>query len=432
MVKMILLNGRYLIPQAIADLVCEGLSKNLGLNSSDSSDSSGSTSYVDYAAQLGFLFQTTADSNNFNYLLNCQKTYSTSRLSEYDLRYCYCFKFNHQALSDLSADNTYWISPCFVLASDNNIQISANPYNNELMKISSPEGTDAFILGMCHDSSDVTSASLYIYPDSNWFYNVCASDFSYYVVERQEATDYSYLSYEDNVATIDTAWAAEGTSVTDDRLGNDAVPVLPLSVYDSSWSAATSNKSTILSGSFVDAETETVTDSVADSTTDTTTDATTKTDFWSSVLSWLDKILQAIKALVSGITTPIVNAIADVKTTVLSIPSYLQSLVSFFTGTMTIESPLAAIQFGALFDLFPFNIPYGIYKAISFWDAGASPPIITIPLPTYNGGGVDIYKFEIDFSKIPGMSVLVSLIRSGELILFAVGLLMITRKVTKW
>lgn len=45
---------------------------------------------------------------------------------------------------------------------------------------------------------------------------------------------------------------------------------------------------------------------------------------------------------------------------------------------------------------------------------------------------MDIYEFEIDFSEIPGMGTLVAIIRGGELILFAVGLLMITRKVTKW
>ncbi|MBR2910148.1 MAG: hypothetical protein IKC05_00930, partial [Lentisphaeria bacterium] len=79
-------------------------------------------------------------------------------------------------------------------------------------------------------------------------------------------------------------------------------------------------------------------------------------------------------------------------------------VVDFFTGTSYVESPTAALKFGSLFDLFPFNIPKGIYDAISFWEASASPPVITIPLPSYTGGAMDIYEFEINFSEIPGMS----------------------------
>ena len=110
----------------------------------------------------------------------------------------------------------------------------------------------------------------------------------------------------------------------------------------------------------------------------------------------------------------------------------ISSLNNFFTGTTIIQSPLDAIKFDALFDLFPFNIPYGIYQAISFWDADGAAPVITIPLPTVEKSGVGIYEYKINFADIPGMDALVSVIRAGELILFAIGLLMVTRKVTKW
>lgn len=136
-------------------------------------------------------------------------------------------------------------------------------------------------------------------------------------------------------------------------------------------------------------------------------------------------ILQEIKEFIKNLPETLVQGFKAVQTG-------LNKLVDFFTGTMYVPSPLEAIAFDGLFDLFPFNIPYGIYEAVTFWEAGESPPVITIPLPTYSGGSVDIYEFQIDFSEIPGMDTLVAIIRGGELILFAVGLLMITRKVTKW
>lgn len=145
----------------------------------------------------------------------------------------------------------------------------------------------------------------------------------------------------------------------------------------------------------------------------------------SGILSWLKAIWDAIKALAGSITNPIVNAISAVKTGVVSIADFL-------TGTAYVASPLEAIHFAGLFDLFPFNIPKGIYDTISFWAASSAPPVITVPLPNYGGGGVDIYEFEINLSEIPGIDALAALIRAGELILFAVGLVILTEKVTKW
>lgn len=190
----------------------------------------------------------------------------------------------------------------------------------------------------------------------------------------------------------------------------------------------------------------------------------------SSITSWLSDIWDAIKALASDIATPIVDGIStgitsltswlsDIKdaisTGVITLNKSLSSvitslqqhivnnllrgialetydLVDFITGTATVASPTEALHFSALFDLFPFNIPYGIYQAISFWEASAAPPVITIPLPTVSGGSLDLYEYEIDFSEIPGMDTIAAVIRGGELILFCIGLLLITRKVTKW
>lgn len=217
-----------------------------------------------------------------------------------------------------------------------------------------------------------------------------------------------------------TTWRSDTIPVSSPVVSSTtAIPLsIPASVADApgrSYADTTSGTRTV-------AETVSVTDT--DVGTDTGTDTGTAS-LWSTLWGWLEKIWTAIKSLVTGITAPIVNAISAVRSTAVSISEYL-------TGTAYVESPLAAIHFGDLFDLFPFNIPYGIYNAITFWNAQASPPVITIPLPTYTGGGFDIYEFEINFSEIPGMDTLAAIIRGGELILFAIGLLIITRKVTKW
>lgn len=110
----------------------------------------------------------------------------------------------------------------------------------------------------------------------------------------------------------------------------------------------------------------------------------------------------------------------------------LRSIVDFFTGTAVVASPLEAINFGGLFELFPFNIPAGIYQAISFWNAPASAPSITVPVPKVSGGTAAVERYTLNFDDMPGMNELAALSRGGMLILFAVGLLVITRKVTKW
>lgn len=110
----------------------------------------------------------------------------------------------------------------------------------------------------------------------------------------------------------------------------------------------------------------------------------------------------------------------------------LGKLVDFFTGTTFVESPLQAMNFDKLFDLFPFNIPAGIYQTISFWNADATPPTLTLPSLAFDGNKVTGDEFSFNLADMPGMNEIAALIRAGVLILYAVGLLMITRKVTKW
>ena len=148
----------------------------------------------------------------------------------------------------------------------------------------------------------------------------------------------------------------------------------------------------------------------------------TQAGTWEGVGTWTDTNTDTEAGTGAGTNTGAIS---------VTIPG-INALVNFFTGTAVVESPLTAIRFGALFDLFPFNIPKGIYDTINFWNASASPPVISIPLPNVTRGGVDVDTYDLDFAEIPGMNTLAALIRGGELILFAIGLLLLTRKVTKW
>ena len=107
-------------------------------------------------------------------------------------------------------------------------------------------------------------------------------------------------------------------------------------------------------------------------------------------------------------------------------------LCDFFTGTTMVESPLTALNFGKLFDLFPFSIPAGIYETIKFWGTPAAAPVLSFPVPNMEGGKFIVDTYDIKLSDIPGMDRCAAIIRAGELILFAIGLALVTRKVTKW
>ena len=154
--------------------------------------------------------------------------------------------------------------------------------------------------------------------------------------------------------------------------------------------------------------------------------------------TWLGQKLDALGDRLSGIKESIKelpnkfeNLFSNLAEGLANLLQPVQQILQFLVGTTYVESPLEALHFDALFSLFPFNIPYGIYQAIDFWSASPSAPTITIPLPIYDGE-IDIYEYKINLSDVPGMDTLAAILRAGELILFVVGLVMITRKVTKW
>ena len=68
---------------------------------------------------------------------------------------------------------------------------------------------------------------------------------------------------------------------------------------------------------------------------------------------------------------------------------------------------------------------------IGFWNADADAPTISVPLPK-TSGGFGIQKYDVPFEDIPTASAIVAILRAGQIILFCVGLLVVTRKITKW
>ena len=129
---------------------------------------------------------------------------------------------------------------------------------------------------------------------------------------------------------------------------------------------------------------------------------------------------------------PVLNDTGQMVSSLNQLVTNVDGIADLFLGTSTVAAPMDALKFNGLVDLFPFNIPAGIYEAITFFGAEASPPVITVPMPTFSGGSPDIQKIEINFSEIPGMATLSAIIRGGELLLFLIGLVVLTRKVTKW
>ena len=141
---------------------------------------------------------------------------------------------------------------------------------------------------------------------------------------------------------------------------------------------------------------------------------------------YLDALTNGQQVIINQTATP--NPSPDLG----GISTGVGSIVDFITGTTVVESPLTAIRFGDLFDLFPFNIPAGIYETIKFWGTPAAAPVLSFPVPNMEGGKVIVDTYDIRLSDIPGMDRVAAIIRAGELILFAIGLALVTRKVTKW
>ncbi len=326
-----------------------------------------------------------------------------------------------------ASENAQYLSPIVVFSTDEETEATYNP-NSGYLKIYIPSGSAL----MLYNDSSGGRGHLRSSSAGEWEFSLTvngATVLNYEGETTVNITDtfgYSVdsVNAEAVTAEVPAAWDSKSVAVAE-KDTDKVITGLPLSVPTSTGGAATTPWENVTSGTQVDTETEAIPDTNTGTEVIPDTDVETQAGFWATLWGWLEKIWTAIKSLATAIAQPIVNAIAAVKAQVVA-------LVNFFTGTVTVASPLQAIRFNALFDLFPFNIPYGIYQAVTLWGSSAEPPVIRVPLPNYSGGSVSVYEFEINFAEIPGMDKLATIIRAGELILFVLGLALITRKVTKW
>lgn len=79
-------------------------------------------------------------------------------------------------------------------------------------------------------------------------------------------------------------------------------------------------------------------------------------------------------------------------------------------------------------DIFPFCIPFDIYRFFSCLAADPVAPSFTIPLIVENSFGIPEYSVEIDFSKFDSVA---AILRKIELLGFCVGLAFVTNKLIK-
>ena len=79
-------------------------------------------------------------------------------------------------------------------------------------------------------------------------------------------------------------------------------------------------------------------------------------------------------------------------------------------------------------DIFPFCIPFDIYRFFSCLAADPVAPSFTIPLIVENSFGIPEYSVEIDFSKFDSVA---AILRKMELLGFCVGLAFVTNKLIK-
>jgi len=130
-------------------------------------------------------------------------------------------------------------------------------------------------------------------------------------------------------------------------------------------------------------------------------------------------------------TTDIATNVQSMKGTLSDVLESVNTISDVFTTTQTVSLPLTALHFDELFTLFPFSIPKDLVDCIGFWNADADAPTISVPLPK-TSGGFGIQKYDVPFEDIPTASAIVAILRAGQIILFCVGLLVVTRKITKW
>lgn len=407
MLKMVLRNGIYYAPRTLVELVCEGLRQEIP-----------DIELIDFAAQLGYspkaehydLFNTALNQTLMDGSTEC---YNAQLIEKY--QYC-CF---FELVPYVNAEDERFICYETPLLVFSNVPFGDGfrvAQDGDFLQLKVKANTEfSYLLTSTPFTStmyNVTGPELY---ENSVIRNFRCTSFTFYTMERQNSStgveaESSGLSFDDDVASISSTWDSKSVTVTDKKLDTSAVTVIPVSVHPVS-SAATISRSEAQAGTVVDAETATVEDEVVG-------DVTTETGFWSSVLDWLSRILSAIKSLVAGITTPIVNSLSQVISAIKAVPI---AITDFFT--LKFEN----LDFYTL-DLtsfFPFCIPFDLYDMLAAFVAEPEAPVFT-----FATGFLGNY-YEIDIDLSPWDSVAKTL-RTIQLCICIVGLAFATRKFIKW
>ena len=78
--------------------------------------------------------------------------------------------------------------------------------------------------------------------------------------------------------------------------------------------------------------------------------------------------------------------------------------------------------------LFPFCIPFDLIDALEVLDAEPVAPAIDIPIPYMSEKGMEKHVIKIDLSEYDSVALL---LRRMEILLFIVGLILITRNLIR-
>ena len=215
---------------------------------------------------------------------------------------------------------------------------------------------------------------------------------------------------DDFALSLDEVWTDESISVTDVNIGSD-VAAIPLSVPATIPDTVVTSREDVIAGTLTDSAT------IPHDQITTNTDSTSA-GLLATILAWLQKIWEAIKSLVSGITSPIVNAISKVVAAVDAIAVSISDALK--------PPDFDSLSLPSLKNFFPFCIPFDLYAMMQALCASPVAPsfVFACPLP---GGGV--YEVNIDLSAWNGVAQSVRYMIVG---IYIVTLAVSTRKFIKW
>lgn len=117
--------------------------------------------------------------------------------------------------------------------------------------------------------------------------------------------------------------------------------------------------------------------------------------------------------------TGVMEGISSIDSTVSNIDNVIESATTFPATT----EGLHTLNLSRLSSVFPFSIPFDIYRILNSFNAQRETPIMTLNIPNPASGTQE--SLTLDFTEF---NTIASIVRTLEFIGFAVGLALITRK----